>query len=323
MRDSFDNLNQQLCDKADNIQLADTTRLRSSQLPLKNSQPHEVGAQPSCQMRISRIKSKVARDEPALCVQLHLTDPAVFELTSLLGFDGIWMDLEHHGYSVETAGRLMQAARVGSADIVARPGKGEFMRIGRLLEIGAQAIMYPRCESAAEAAEVVRWSKFPPLGTRGFDGSGPDSLFMSASGADYLRQANEQTLVVIQLEDQLAIDQAEQIAGTPGVDMIMLGPADFSILSGIPFQFDHPKVKRAMEKISAASEKAGKPWACTTSFENAREVLAAGCRVVFCNADIVMIKNALDEMKRQFAPLGFTFSSRLDRDSTSYIRSTP
>jgi len=242
-------------------------------------------------------------------------------MTSLMGFDGIWMDLEHHGYSVETAGRLMQAARVGSADIVARPGKGEFMRIGRLLEIGAQAIMYPRCESASEAAEVVRWSKFPPLGVRGFDGSGPDSLFMTASGADYLRQANEQTLVVIQLEDQLAIDQAEQIAATPGVDMIMLGPADFSILSGIPFQFDHPKVKRAMEKIAAASKAAGKPWACTTSFESASEVLAAGCRLVFCNADVVMIKNALDQMKHQFAPLGFTFSGRLDRDSTSYIKS--
>jgi hypothetical protein len=130
-------------------------------------------------MRRSRIKGKISRNEPALCVQLHITDGSIFELTSLLGFDGIWMDLEHHGYGVETAGRLMQAARVGSSDIVARPGKGEFMRMGRLLELGAQAIMYPRCDSPAEAAEVVRWSKFPPLGTRGFDGSGADSVFTS------------------------------------------------------------------------------------------------------------------------------------------------
>src|SRR4029079_9761625 len=128
----------------------------------------------------------------ALCVQLHLTDPAVFELTSLLGFDGIWMDLEHHGYSVETAWRLMQAARVGSADIVARPGKGEFMRIGRLLEMGAQAIMYPQCDMKAKAAEVVRGSKFPPLGVRGFDGSGADSVFTSAVVPEYLEHANRE-----------------------------------------------------------------------------------------------------------------------------------
>src|SRR5262245_8916841 len=107
-------------------------------------------------MRFSNIKAKWARNEPALCVQLHLTDPSVFELTSLLGFDGIWMDLEHHGYSLETAAHLMRAARVGGTDIVARPGKKEFMRMGRMLESGAQAIMYPRCESAEEAADVVR-----------------------------------------------------------------------------------------------------------------------------------------------------------------------
>ena len=106
-------------------------------------------------MRSSKIKSKLSRNEPALGVTLHLTDPSVFELAGLLGFDGIWMDLEHHGYSVETAGQLMRAARVGGADIVARPGKGEFMRIGRLLELGAQAIMYPRCDDPQEAR--ARW----------------------------------------------------------------------------------------------------------------------------------------------------------------------
>src|SRR3954453_17677415 len=109
-------------------------------------------------MRPSRIKAKLKRNEPVLLTTLHLTDPSLYELTSLLGFDGIWMDLEHHSYSLETAQTLMRAARVGSADILARPAKGEFMRIGRLFEAGAQGIMYPRCESAAEAREVVTWS---------------------------------------------------------------------------------------------------------------------------------------------------------------------
>src|SRR5690554_837772 len=105
-------------------------------------------------MRASRIKAKWQRNEPALATQLHFTDPTVFELTSLMGFDAIWMDMEHHGYSLETASHLMRAARVGSSDIIARPAKGEFMRMGRMLEMGAQAIMYPRCQSPEEAAEV-------------------------------------------------------------------------------------------------------------------------------------------------------------------------
>src|SRR3982751_2849862 len=125
-------------------------------------------------MRPSKIKAKLNRNEPVLLTTLHLTDPSLFELTSLMGFDGIWMDLEHHGYSVETATALMRAARVGSADILARPAKGEFMRMGRLLEAGAAGIMYPRCEHEDEAAEVVKYAKFAPIGARGIDGGGPD-----------------------------------------------------------------------------------------------------------------------------------------------------
>src|SRR5688500_9068752 len=98
-------------------------------------------------MRTSRIKAKLSRGEPVLVTTLHLTDPSLFELASLLGFDGIWMDLEHHGYSVETASNLMRATRVGGTDIMARPAKGEFMRLGRLLEAGAQGILYPRCDN--------------------------------------------------------------------------------------------------------------------------------------------------------------------------------
>ena len=133
-------------------------------------------------------------------------------MVSVMGFDGIWMDLEHHSYSLETAGNFIRATRVGSADILARAAKGEFMRIGRLLEMGAQGIMYPRCSDASEAEEVVRWAKFAPLGERGFDGAGADAFYTGIPMDEYVRDANEETFVVIQLEDPKAIEQAEAIA---------------------------------------------------------------------------------------------------------------
>ena len=92
-------------------------------------------------MRPSRVKAKLQRGEPVLVVTLHLVDPSVFELASLMGFDCIWMDMEHHFYGLETAAGLMRAARVGAADILVRPAKGEFMRMGRMLEAGAQGII--------------------------------------------------------------------------------------------------------------------------------------------------------------------------------------
>jgi 4-hydroxy-2-oxoheptanedioate aldolase len=270
----------------------------------------------------SKIKEKLSRNEPALGVQLHLTDPATFELVGLMGFDGIWMDLEHHGYSVETAGNLMRAARVGGTDIVARPGKGEFMRMGRLLELGAQVIMYPRCDDVKEAAEVVRWSRYAPLGNRGFDGSGVDNGYLMLPIPEYIAHANRETLLCIQVEEQHAVDQAEAILATPGVDLIMLGPADFSILSGFPGQFDHPKVTAALEKVAAAARNTGKHWACTVpNVERAQQMVEMGSRLVFHGADVVMVKLGLEAMQSQFGAAGFKFDNQLQKSAQSYLQS--
>ncbi len=269
-------------------------------------------------MRPSKIRAKLARDEPALCTTLHLNDPSVFELTSLMGFDGIWLDLEHHAHSVEMAGQLMRAARVGSADVVARPAKGEFMRMGRLLEAGAQAIMYPRCDGPEEAAEVVRWAKFAPLGQRGLDCGNPDALYSAAPLAEYLAHANRETFIIIQLEHDRAVNQAEAIAVTPGIDAIMLGPGDYSLLEGFPGQMDHPRFEAVLQKMAAAAKNAGKHLALpVANAEHAKSSLELGARLFFCGADISFVKNGLERLQQQFSPLGFTFDPRFATKSGS------
>ena len=259
-------------------------------------------------MRTSIIKRKLKDGKPALLTQLHLTDASIFEMVSVMGFDGIWMDLEHHSYSLETAGNFIRATRVGSADILARTAKGEFMRMGRLLETGAQGIMYPRCSDASEAEEVVRWAKFAPLGERGFDGAGADAFYTGIPMDEYVRDANEETFVVIQLEDPKAIEQAEAIAAVEGVDVIMLGPADFSVLSGIPGQFDHPSIEKSLNKIAQAAANTGKYWASTAADANsAKELLQRGAGMILHNADICIVKKGLEIMQADFSKLGFQF----------------
>ena len=142
-------------------------------------------------MRPSIVKAKLRNHQPVVGVSLHLTDPSLFELTSLYGFDFIWYDLEHHAASLQTVGQMIRASRIGRTDVMCRPAKGEFMRMGRMLELGAHGIMYPRCDDAAEAREVVRWAKFGPQGTRGFDGSGADNPYCATDFAEYIRAQNE------------------------------------------------------------------------------------------------------------------------------------
>jgi 4-hydroxy-2-oxoheptanedioate aldolase len=259
-------------------------------------------------MRHSRIRAKLAKNEPALCTALCFADPAIYELASVMGMDGLWLDMEHHGHSVETASQLMRAARVGKSDIVARPGKGEFMRMGRLLEVGAQAIMYPRCESAEEAAEVVRWAKFAPIGKRGFDGANADAVYCGYSMTDYIAHANRETVIIVQLEEQKAVDQAEAIAAVPGVDVLMLGPADFSILEGFAGQFDHAGFPPALKKIASAARNTGKHWARpVASPEQAKESLEMGARLLFYGADLLFIRRGLQKMQSDFGEVGFSF----------------
>jgi 4-hydroxy-2-oxoheptanedioate aldolase len=263
-------------------------------------------------MRNSRVKAKLRRNEPALITTLHYIDPTLYEMTSLMGFDAIWMDLEHHHYSVETAANLMRAARVGTSDIVARPAKGEFMRMCRLLEAGAQGIMYPRCESAAEAAEVVRWAKFAPLGERGVDSANADAPYCSAPIKPYLQKANEETLVIVQIESPKALEELDAIAKIPGVDVLMFGPGDFSVLAGVPYQFDHAILVDAIKRVAAAAKKAGIHWGTVSPTpEHTSKLMDLGARFICHNADIVIVKRGLEQIQSQFAPLGFTFENQL------------
>jgi 4-hydroxy-2-oxoheptanedioate aldolase len=171
--------------------------------------------------------------------------------------------------------------------------------------------MYPRCDHADEAREVVRWSKFAPMGTRGIDAANPDNPYLFLPLIDYLHLANEETFVVIQLEHQAAVDNAEAIAAVPGVDVLMLGPGDYSILSGFAGQWEHPKIGEAMKTIAAAAAKHGKHWGGPAfTAEHARRMLDLGARFICHGADIVWLKAAFEKVQRDFSPLGFTFQGR-------------
>jgi len=263
-------------------------------------------------MRLSRVKAKLTRGEPVLITCCHFIDPSVYEFVSLMGFDGIWLDLEHHSTSDESASNLMRAARVGVSDIIARPAKGEFMRMGRLLEAGAQGIMYPRCESADEAQELVRWAKFAPQGQRGVDGANGDNPYCAMPMVPYLKAANEHTLLIAQLESPTALDQAAAIAGVPGIDVLMLGPGDLSVMAGIPFQFDHPLISDAYRRVADAAKNAGKWWGTVSgSPEHTQMLLDLGATFICHGCDLIMVKRGMEHIQTSFGPLGFKFENRL------------
>lgn len=265
-------------------------------------------------MRPSRVRQRWDEGKPALCTLANLTDPTVCELIGLLGFDCIWIDMEHHATSVETAGHMMRAARVGGADVMARPGKGEFMRMARMLEAGAHGILYPRCDDADEAGQVVRWAKFAPLGERGFDSANADNPFTLTPAAEYVHQANRQTFVAIQIESPEAARHARAVAEVEGVDLVFFGPGDFSLLSGAPGGlYGNPATADACEQVCGETLAAGKHFG-TLVFDlvQARRMLDLGATFIAYESDIDLLRAGFEQLRDQLGPLGFVFRSPSD-----------
>jgi 4-hydroxy-2-oxoheptanedioate aldolase len=257
-------------------------------------------------MRKSNVKSLWAQNKAACCTLVKFADPRVSEIAAMAGFDCLWMDLEHNSWSLETAENMIRAARLLGCDVMARPAKGEVMRMGRLLEAGANGILYPRVETVEEAEECVRWAKFAPQGERGFDGGNADSPYCSMDMASYVKAANEETFILAQIESPSALKNAQAIAEVDGIDGLFFGPGDFSVLAGVPGQFESEVVQSAIRRVAEAAKAAGKQFG-TLAFgqEYAQRMLDLGATFISMNADVPMLVNAMQELSGQYESLGF------------------
>ncbi len=233
---------------------------------------------------------------------LHLNDPRVAEIAAGIGWDCIWLDMEHGPRTTRELELMNMAIRAGASrsdlpkpDVMARPAKGEFMRMGRLLEAGAHGILYPRCESADEAREVVRWAKFAPIGERGFDGANADNAFgTSYVAGDYTTQANEATWIAVQIESPSALPHAQAMAEVDGVDALFFGPGDYSCLLERPGQLMHAEVRTAAKQVADAAHNAGKVFATIGIGDDHRKaMLDLGCQLICCGADQGLLRQAM------------------------------
>ncbi|NOY30266.1 MAG: aldolase, partial [Planctomycetes bacterium] len=173
---------------------------------------------------------------------------------------------------------------------------------------GASVIMYPRCESAEEARKIVKHAKFPPLGERGFFSAAPDNPYCMTPMVDYLREANEQTVLLAQVESPNAVSQARAMAEVEGIDMLFFGPGDFSVAAGVPGQFDTEVVRNATAETAKAALAAGKRFGTLiTSVEHAKWALDLGASLITYGGDLHFVRDALFDIREQFGALGISF----------------
>ena len=231
----------------------------------------------------------------------RVTEPWLAEVAGKLGFDVIWFDMEHRAHSYEMVDRMSVACRATGVDLMVRIRKTGYTSAMRALEFGANGIMVPHCCSVQEAQQWVDWTRFPPLGKRGFDGAGADADYALADPHEYLQQQNEETFLALQIEDREAVDCVEGIAAVEGVDLLFVGPADLSISYGVPMQRQHRLIQEAMDKVANAAAKAGKWWGTVTDTPEAAQIeLNRGARMVTCADDHFLLVQGLRDAYQRF-----------------------
>ncbi|HEV2381462.1 MAG TPA: aldolase/citrate lyase family protein [Terriglobia bacterium] len=234
----------------------------------------------------------------------RVMDPWLVEVIGKMGFDLIWLDLEHRAHGYDVIDPISLACRATGIDLMVRIPKAEYGSPMRALEGGAQGIMVPHCRSAEEARQWVRWCRYPPLGERGFDSVGADADFGLSDPKQYLQCANRETFLVLQIEDRVAVECVEEIAAVEGVDLLFVGPADLGMSLGVPFQFEHPTMQSAIDRVAQAAAKAGIWWGTVTgSPALAQQALDRGARMVTCANDHFLLLDGLREAYQQFSEI--------------------
>jgi 2-keto-3-deoxy-L-rhamnonate aldolase RhmA len=249
------------------------------------------------------VKEKLERNEVVASMTIRLTRGVeIARLAKTAGFDMIYIDLEHSTMTLDATGQICLAAlSAGVAPMVRVPANTpEYIQ--RVLDGGALGIVAPGIRSAAEACEVVKAVKFPPLGERGAGGALPHLEYRSFPTAEANAAVNDATMVIVQFESAAALDQADEIAAVEGVDMVLIGVNDMLASMGLAGQYEHPKVRDAYARTIAACRKHGKHvgvGGLSTRPQLAAEFVAMGARMISTGPDIQFLLAAMTEKAKQ------------------------
>jgi len=176
----------------------------------------------------------------------------------IAGFDFVVLDAEHGPLSLEQCEHLVRAADCAAVVPLVRMHAAARAGIGQYLDIGALGVQVPMVNDAAGAQGAVAAAKYPERGQRGLGGCRAVALGSAGSLASYVADANEQTLVVIQIETTQAVDHLADILAVPDVDAVFIGPADLSTTMGHAGDFEVPRFKETVDEIRRATLAAGK-----------------------------------------------------------------
>jgi 4-hydroxy-2-oxoheptanedioate aldolase len=223
-------------------------------------------------LRENRVKRKLERGEVAT-VASGLMTPDLVDMLGPMGFDGVWIETEHGPIDFADVPDLTRAADLWGMTSVVRVNQNVPGVIYRTFDVGAQGVVVPHVNSAAEARSVVDAGKFAPVGARG--------MYISRQGygvSDFLTHANDETLLVVLIEDIVAVDNLSEILKVDHIDVFFVAPGDLAQSMGLIGQIGNPRVQETIDGALAQIVAAGRTAGALVSDASVESYLEKGAR---------------------------------------------
>jgi 2-keto-3-deoxy-L-rhamnonate aldolase RhmA len=233
-------------------------------------------------MRPNAMKAKFSAGQPALGVSVMIPSPQLVEMAGGLGFDWVLIDCEHGTMTSETVELTIMAAEASGITPIVRPRSRNAQDILEVMDRGAAGVQVPHIISAADARAAVEAVKFHPMGRRGLAaGTRASGYGYRGSMGLFTEMANKETLVCVQIEDEAALHNVDEILQVDGVDVFFIGPSDLSQSMGHP---GNPKAEPVAAAIDATLKKivaAGKTPGMPATTETVAATVARGVRYIY------------------------------------------
>lgn len=248
------------------------------------------------QTLINPMRQKMQAGELAVGMIVRLVKGVeIVAIARMAGFDVLFIDLEHNGFSHETAMQLALAANLAGLTPLVRVAQCDPIEIGRAMDTGAMGVIVPGIETAAQASLAVQAMKFPPLGQRSVMPCLPQLNFQPMAILPSMQSVNDAALLVAMIEGPVALSNVEAIAATPGIDMLLVGANDLSNALGHAGVIDHPDVRAAFARVAAACKANGIFFGVGGLGQHpdlAKEMISLGATYATAGADVTFFANA-------------------------------
>ncbi len=226
-------------------------------------------------------------------------DPAVAWMAHHAGLGYIMLDLEHGSYTLETVGNIFTVGRALGLGCFARVPELSRGTVSRIMDAGATGVMVPMLESVEQARQFVAWSKYAPLGDRGFGTVGGHTNY-AAVGAEVRARSNDETLAIAQVETRRAVEEIDAIAAVPGIDAFLIGPNDLSVSLGCPGDLMGDTVGNAIGKVCEAVKRHGKIFGLHGPDALLERWIPRGCTLIMNNLDISILAAGMKSIAQKF-----------------------